>query len=79
MGNEELKSKIKDYKIIDFQKDNDKLGHIDLIFALSNLKANVYKLPNSDKIKTFKYVGKITPSTITSTSTIVGYNILHLI
>ena len=79
MGNEELKSKIKDYKIIDFQKDNDKLGHIDLIFALSNLKANVYKLPNSDKIKTFKYVGKITPSTITSTSTIVGYNMLQLI
>ena len=79
MENEGLKNKIKNYKIIEFQKDNDELGHIDFIYALSNLKANVYKLPNSDKIKTFKYVGKITPSTITSTSTIVGFNMLQLI
>ena len=79
MENEELKNKIKNYKIIEFQKDNDELGHIDFILALSNLKANVYKLPNNDKIKTFKYVGKITPSTITSTSTIVGFNMLQLI
>ena len=77
--NEELKNRIKNYKIIEFQKDNDELGHIDLILALSNLKANVYKLPNNDKIKTFKYVGKIAPSTITSTSTIVGFNMLQLI
>ena len=79
MENEELKNKIKNYKIIEFQKDNDELGHIDFLLALSNLKANVYKLPNNDKIKTFKYVGKITPSTITSTSTIVGFNMLQLI
>ena len=79
MEDECLKNKIINYKIIEFQKDNDELGHIDLIFALSNLKANVYKLPNCDKIKTFKYVGKITPSTITSTSTIVGFNMLQLI
>lgn len=79
MENEELQNKIKNYKIIEFQKDNDELGHIDFILALSNLKANVYELPNNDKIKTFKYVGKITPSTITSTSTIVGFNMLQLI
>ena len=79
MENEKLKNKIKNYKIIDFEKDNDESGHIDFILAISNLKANVYKLPNNDKIKTFKYVGKITPSTITSTSTIVGYNMLQLI
>ena len=77
--NEDLKNKIKNYKIIEFQKDNDEQGHIDFILALSNLKANVYKLPNNDKIRTFKYVGKITPSTITSTSTIVGFNMLQLI
>ena len=77
--NEELQNKIKNYKIIEFQKDNDELGHIDFILALSNLKAKVYKLPNNDKIKTFKYVGKIVPSTITSTSTIVGFNMLQLI
>ena len=79
MEDEELKNKIKNYKIIEFQKDNDELGHIDFILALSNLKAKVYALPNNDKIKTFKYVGKITPSTITSTSTIVGFNMLQLI
>ena len=79
MKNEELKNKIKNYKIIEFQKDNDELGHLDFILALSNLKANVYKLPKNDKIKTFKYVGKIVPSTITSTSTIVGFNMLQLI
>ena len=77
--NEELKNKVINYKIIEFQKDNDDLGHIDFILALSNLKANVYKLPNCDKIKAFKYVGKIAPSTITSTSTIVGFNMLQLI
>ena len=79
MKDKHLKNKITNFKIIEFQKDNDELGHVDLIFALTNLKANVYKLPNCDKIKTFKYVGKITPSTITSTSTIVGFNMLQLI
>ena len=79
MKDEHLKNKITNFKIIEFQKDNDELGHVDLIFTLTNLKANVYKLPNCDKIKTFKYVGKITPSTITSTSTIVGFNMLQLI
>ena len=78
MGNEELKSKIKDYLIIDFQKDNDELGHINLFFALTDLKANAYKLKYSDKNKTFKYNGKIAPFTIASTSTIVGYNKLQL-
>lgn len=77
--NELILQKINQYKIIDFQKDNDELGHMDFIHSLTNLKANVYGLPVCDKLKTFKYVGKIAPSTITSISTIVGFNILQMI
>lgn len=77
--NENLQKKIINYKIMDFQKDNFELGHIDFVYSLSNLRANVYKLPNCDKIKAFSYIGKIAPSTITSTSTIVGFNMLQLI
>lgn len=76
---ENLRKKVINYKLMDFQKYNDELGHIDFVYTLSNLKANVYKLPNCDKIKALRYIGKIAPSTITSTSTIVGFNMLQLI
>jgi ubiquitin-activating enzyme E1 len=76
---ENLRKKIINFKLMNFQKDNDELGHIDFVYSLSNLRAKVYKIPNCDKIKAFSYIGKIAPSTITSTSTIVGFNMLQLI
>ena len=76
---ENLRKKIINFKLMNFQKDNDELGHIDFVYSLSNLRAKVYKIPNCDKIKAFSFIGKIAPSTITSTSTIVGFNMLQLI
>ena len=64
---------------MDFQKDNDELGLIDFVYSLSDLRAKFYKISNCDKIKAFSFIGKIAPSTIITTSTIVGFNMLQLI
>lgn len=46
----------------EFEKDDDKNGHIDFIFAASNLRAQNFKIPNEDKIKVKFIAGKIIPA-----------------
>ena len=61
-----------------FEKDNDKNGHIDFIFASSNLRAQNYKIPNEDRIKIKLIAGKIIPSLATTTASIVGLVTLQM-
>jgi ubiquitin-activating enzyme E1 len=75
----DLNNRINTYNILEFDKDDIKKGHINFIHSISNLRANIYKISNCDELKIFKYIGKIGPSTITSTATIVGFNILQMI
>ena len=42
-----------------FEKDDDSNHHIDYITACSNLRARVYKIPESDRIKTKLIAGKV--------------------
>ena len=77
--NLEINNRTNKYNILEFDKDDTKKGHLDFLHSISNLRAKIYKISNCDEIKIFKYIGKIGPSTITSTATIVGFNMLQMI
>jgi len=66
------------FNIPEFNKE-DILGHINFIHSCSNLRAISYSIPECDFNKTFKYVGKIAPSSINSIATISGYMTLCMI
>lgn len=66
------------FHIEELEKDNDKNGHIDFIFAASNLRAKNYKIPNEDKIKIKLIAGKIIPAISSTTASIVGLVSLQL-
>lgn len=63
---------------IKFNKENT-TGHIDFIHYCANLRAKQFSLAQCEEIKTFKYVGKIGPTTITSTASIAGYMCMNMI
>lgn len=63
----------------EFEKDNDNNFHIDLITAISNLRARNYRIPELDRIKIKLIAGKIIPAIATTTAMIVGAVGLELI
>ena len=56
----------------EFDKENI-LGHVNFIHSCTNLRAISYSIPECDFNKTFKYAGKIAPTSIHSLTTISGY------
>ena len=74
-----LLNKFKNLKKIDFEKDIPELGHVQFIHSYANLKAKSYKIPCCNKFYTLEYVGKIAPTTITSTSVVAGFICLQMI
>ena len=74
-----LKANIENiFNIKEFEKDDDKNGHIDYIFAASNLRAQNFKIPNEDEIKVKFIAGKIIPAIASTTASIVGLASLQL-
>ena len=61
-----------------FEKDDDKNGHIDFIFACSNIRARNYNLQEMDKLKLKMIAGRITPALATTTAAITGIVCLQL-
>ena len=74
-----LLNKIKNLQKIDFEKDIPELGHVQFVHSYANLKAKSYKIPCCDKFYTLEYVGKIAPTTITSTAVVGGFMCLQMI
>jgi hypothetical protein len=62
----------------EFEKDDDKNGHIDFIYSSSNLRAEIFKIEKCNKIKTKLIAGKIIPAIATTTAAIVGSVSLQL-
>ena len=78
LNDSETLAKIKKIKFINFEKDIMELGHIQFVHSLANLKAKSYKIPCCDKFYTLEYVGKIAPTTITSTAIVGGFMCLQI-
>ena len=78
-NNSSLLNKINYLNPVNFEKDIPELGHVQFIHSYANLKAKSYKIPNCDKFYTLEYVGKIAPTTITSTAVVAGFMCLQLI
>jgi ubiquitin-activating enzyme E1 len=66
-------------KKIDFEKDDDSLGHVQWLLIVSNLRNHQYKIEKSDLFNTRKIAGNIIPAMITTTSLVSGYQILEYI
>lgn len=79
LADENLKEKILKIEKLDFEKDIPELGHVKFVHSFSNLKAKSYKIPSCDKFYTLEYVGKIGPTSITSTSVVAGLMTLQMI
>eukprot|EP00768_Dysnectes_brevis_P008299 gnl/Dysnectes_brevis/742_a815_3218.p1 GENE.gnl/Dysnectes_brevis/742_a815_3218~~gnl/Dysnectes_brevis/742_a815_3218.p1 ORF type:complete len:995 (+),score=447.52 gnl/Dysnectes_brevis/742_a815_3218:51-3035(+) len=58
---------------VSFEKDDPTNGHIDLIAAFSNLRANNYSIPESPASEIRRIAGSIIPAMITTTALIVGH------
>lgn len=65
-------------KPIYFEKDDDTNYHIDFITEASNLRADNYKIPRTDRNKIKGIAGKIIPAMITTTALITGLGTLEL-
>lgn len=66
-------------KKIDFEKDDDLLGHVQWLLTSSNIRNYQYKIEQADLFSTRKIAGNIIPAMITTTSLVSGYQILEYI
>ena len=60
-------------KILNFEKDDDLNGHIDFIYAVSNLRGDMYSIENSNRLEIKKIAGKIVPAIATTTAAVAGF------
>ncbi|CAC5382570.1 UBE1L2 [Mytilus coruscus] len=59
-------------KVADFEKDDDTNGHIDFITAAANLRASMYGIECSDRLKVKRIAGRIVPAIATTTAAVAG-------
>ena len=61
-----------------FEKDNDANHHVFFINICSNLRANNYRIPTTDELKTKMIAGKIIPAIASTTAAITGFSCMQL-
>ena len=75
----DIKQNIKNiFKSQEFEKDEDSNGHVDYIYAASNLRAELFQIEKCSRIRAKIISGKIIPAIATTTSSIVGLASLQL-
>ena len=78
-GNSIIKTLAPIIKKVDFEKDDDSLGHVQWLLTSSNIRNYQYKIEEADLFSTRKIAGNIIPAMITTTSLVSGYQILEYI
>ena len=68
----------KNINIEKFEKDNDSNGHIDFIFACTNIRAKNYNIKEIEREKLKIMAGKIIPAMATTTAAITGIACLQI-
>ncbi|KAH3830157.1 hypothetical protein DPMN_103395 [Dreissena polymorpha] len=63
----------------DFEKDDDTNGHIDFIAAAANLRAEMYHIEGSDRLRIKRIAGKIVPAIATTTAAVSGLISIELV
>lgn len=66
-------------KPIEFEKDDDELGHVNWINISANMRNIQYSIPQTDLYETRRIAGNIIPAMITTTALISGFQILEYI
>jgi ubiquitin-activating enzyme E1 len=66
-------------KPIEFEKDDDELGHVSWINLSANMRNIQYFIPQTNLYETRRIAGNIIPAMITTTSLISGFQILEYI
>jgi len=72
-------NKIKRLKPLDFEKDDDKNFHIDYIASVSNLRARMYSIKESERLQIKAIAGRIMPAIATTTAAVSGLVSIELI
>jgi ubiquitin-activating enzyme E1 len=62
----------------EFEKDDDKNGHIDFIAAAANIRAGNYGIAPKDKLAIKKIAGRIIPAIATTTAMVCGFASLEM-
>ena len=65
-------------KIEEFDKDSDSKGHVEFLFAFTNLRAENYNIEKCDISKVKMISGKIVPAIASTTAAIVGIVALQM-
>lgn len=79
ISTEKILSKEPVLQEMEFEKDDDRNGHIDFIAAASNLRAVSYGISPADTLQTKKIAGKIVPAMATTTAVVAGLVGLELL
>lgn len=66
-------------KKVDFEKDDDELGHVQWLLEVSNIRNLQYKIDEADLYTARKIAGNIIPAMITTTALVSGFQILEYI
>ncbi|CAH1797332.1 unnamed protein product [Owenia fusiformis] len=68
-----------DMTALSFEKDDDSNAHIDFISSASNLRAEMYSIENTDRLKIKRIAGRIVPAIATTTAAVAGLVTIELV